>query len=112
MRVRVPQGALSSGTLTSVFINPHDIQFLWTDPSTYNFFSSVFGELVIKIPLAIWFLHHFECNVTGCHKVGHKVSGTSFRACKKHHPKLKYKEETTAEEIAEAHKRSNVLPDD
>jgi hypothetical protein len=85
-----------------------DINWLWTNPGAYNFFSSIWGELAFKVPILIWAMRHFNCNVTGCYRPGHKVVGTSHRACRKHHPGLKSKgERTTVQHIEEAHEAAN-----
>lgn len=82
----------------------------WNNPSIYNFTSSEFGGIAVKIVAFalivgvgrwLWKKHikkHFECQVSDCESWGHPVHGTSFRACKPHHPHIAV-EGHTVEEI-------------
>lgn len=84
------------------------IETLWTDPHTYNFFSTSLPEMVWQLPIALFAMRHLNCHVTRCFRIGHKVEGTSHRACRKHHPGIKSRgERTTVEQIKKAHAEAN-----
>lgn len=90
----------------------------WLHPDNYNFWSSEWGgqafrllDLIILIVLVriVWkkvVFPHFECQVAECTSWGHPVHGTSFRACKPHHPHLE-PEGHTVEEIHKAAKEGH-----
>jgi hypothetical protein len=89
-----------------------DINHYWLNPSWYNFMSSEFGGIAVKLVgllifgMFVRWLHqkvhaHLECHVEGCSAIGHPVHGTSHRACKPHHPHLD-EEGHSAKEIAHA----------
>jgi hypothetical protein len=93
------------------FVWPHflePISWLWINPSSYNLWSSSFGEIVLKLPLVVWALRHLNCKVDGCWRVGHPVHGTGYRACRRHHPAMKSAGPITAEEIAAAHRAHRI----
>lgn len=88
-----------------------DINHYWLEQSWYNFMSSEWGGIVVKIVGLIIFgffvrwvhkkVHaHLECHVEGCTAIGSHVEGTSYRACKPHHPH--HQETITPEVIAKA----------
>ena len=101
---------------------PQWIHEQWTNPVYYNFWSSEWGSLLIKVVEVaaillvgrwlwpkVW--HHFECDVeapTNCHRRGHPVHGTGHKACGEHHQFRHDKRvsPTTAEDIAEHHKQA------
>jgi hypothetical protein len=94
----------------------YTVSWLWTNPVSYNFWSSGWGESLLEIiKLGILFLllrpayrratKHLECHVDGCTHVGHPVHGTGYRACHDHHPAVAHEpgEAVTAAHIAQAH---------
>jgi hypothetical protein len=63
-------------------------------------FGSCLGELAI-IGL-VW--RKINCHAKGCYRVGlHRVDGTPYITCKKHHPTHPGSRSVTAEQIAQAH---------
>lgn len=91
------------------FVWPHWLDWVswpWINSHSYNLWSSVWGELALKVPLLIWALRHLNCKVTGCWRVGHPVHGTGYRACRRHHPVMRSEGPITAEHIAEAHREN------
>jgi ABC-type nickel/cobalt efflux system permease component RcnA len=89
----------------------------WNEPSVYNFTSSEFGGVAVKIVAFILIVvvgrwlwkkvkKHFECHVDSCEAWGYPVHGTSFRACKPHHPHIDEKGHTV-EEIQQAAKEGH-----
>jgi hypothetical protein len=49
-----------------------------------------------------------NCHAKGCFRVGlHRVDGTPYITCRKHHPVHPGKASATAEDIAAAHRRSH-----
>lgn len=100
------------------------ISWLWTNPTSYNLWSSEWGGLIFKtfylflvVVIAKWLLQpvarrvhaHLECHVDGCTRLGYPVHRTGYRACHEHHPAVVHKpgEPITAEHIAEAHARNH-----
>jgi hypothetical protein len=98
----------------------YSISWLWTNPVSYNFWSSGWGETLLEIfKLGILFLllrplyqrisrrvhMHLDCHIDGCERIGHPVHGTGYRACHEHHPAVAHTpgEAITAEHIAQAH---------
>lgn len=82
---------------------PGDINYYWLNPSWYNFMSSEYGGILVKVVGFIlivlvlrWVIkpwiarihHHMECEVPRCNNWGHPVHGTSHKACHIHHPHL------------------------
>jgi hypothetical protein len=74
--------------------------------SHYGFWSgtgSDIGELTI-VGAVIVGLRHMNCHDTGCWRIGlHKVEGTPYKACRRHHPVLAKQPRITAEIMAKAH---------
>lgn len=78
----------------------------------YQFWSGLgsdLGELSLLTGLAVvaYRAHkHVECHVEqpSCHRIGHPVPGTGYRACRVHHPAMKHVEPTTAAHIDSAHR--------
>lgn len=54
--------------------------------SIYGFWSGWFGDLtILSLPVLYW--RHKNCHAKGCPRLGrHKVDGTEFTVCRKHHP--------------------------
>lgn len=82
------------------------ISWLWTNPASYNLWSSSWGELILKMPLVVWAIRHLNCDVSGCKRLGHPVEGTGHRACRHHHPHMKSQGRVTERDIAYHHKES------
>jgi hypothetical protein len=82
------------------------ISDLWQNEASYNFLSGPLPDITLLAIFGAGF-RHFNCHVNTphfCWRFGHVVAGTSFRACKKHHPS-KYRQphgKVTAEHIREA----------
>ena len=78
----------------------------WIDPlqgNPYLFWSGIAGATAVfsgSIGGAILWWHHVNCHVDGCKRLGKPVHGTSFWACRIHHPHRH--EPMTAEKIAHA----------
>jgi hypothetical protein len=74
---------------------------------SYNWWSGIaadFSELTMLAILATLF-RHLNCHVNTphfCLRFGHPVAGTSFRACKKHHPHRESDGTVTAAHISDA----------
>jgi hypothetical protein len=98
------------------------ISWLWTNPVSYNFWSSAWGEHLFQAfmvlllyllfrPLFNRIKKHLECDITGCTNIGHPIAGTPYRACRTpgHHPAVVHKEgePITAEHLKEAHALAN-----
>lgn len=51
--------------------------------------SGIAGNLTIFTGLIIWYWHH-SCHADRCYRIGlHKVNGTPYTVCRKHHPEMK-----------------------
>lgn len=78
----------------------------------YGFWSgsgSDLGELALLSGVVVA-AKRVNCHDKGCWNVwSHKVDGTPFRACRKHHPVLSQHEKITAEVMAKAHKEVHRL---
>lgn len=81
---------------------------LGLDPGYWNMFWSGFGSCLSEFPLLIGIIMGYKrltCHVDHprfCWRLGvHRVAGTPYRACKKHHPAVP--DRITAAHIAEAH---------
>jgi hypothetical protein len=100
------------------------ISWLWTNPVSYNFWSSGWGESlleVVKFGVLLLLLRplyrrvhiHLQCDFDGCTNWGHPVHATGYRACHSagHHPAVEHKpgEPITAEHIARAHAKANNI---
>ena len=94
----------------------HGIAELWLNPSSYSFFSSSFPECLFTILCGVivylfWrpIRRHLECSEGTCHRLGHPVHGTGYRACHEHHPAVAHEpgEAVTVDHIAEAHRDAN-----
>lgn len=95
---------------------------MWLDPSWYNFWSSEWGGLVVKITGLIivvvfgrWGMRkiheRFECDVEApknCHRWGHVVHGTGHRACTDHHPHAEPRGAITVEDIHRHHEATGA----
>lgn len=57
---------------------------------------------MLGLLVGVW--RHLNCHTTGCKRIGHRVHGTSYRACRRHHPLLGG--DTTVQDIWDAHERS------
>jgi hypothetical protein len=67
-------------------------------------FGSDFGELAAVAIL--W--RKVNCHAKGCPRVGlHRVDGTHFVTCRKHHPAHDGDRPATAEQISDAHAAAN-----
>jgi hypothetical protein len=61
------------------------------------------GEVTL-IGVVIVGLRHVNCHDRGCWRIiTHKVDGTPYKACRKHHPVLSKQPRITAEIMAKAH---------
>lgn len=69
----------------------------------YGFWSGFAGDLPeFAIFALVW--KRLNCHARGCYRVGlHKVDGTHFTTCKKHHPDHPGSRAVSAEEIAKIH---------
>jgi hypothetical protein len=72
----------------------------------YAFWSGFGADLgEFAFVLIVW--RKFQCHADGCRRLGlHRVHGTHFVTCRKHHPEHKGDKPATAEEIAERYRDS------
>jgi hypothetical protein len=72
----------------------------------YGFWSgagSDIGEITL-VGAVIVAAKHANCHDKGCWRIGlHRVEGTPYKACRKHHPVLSQHPRITAEIMAKAH---------
>jgi hypothetical protein len=94
----------------------HLFNLLWTvtgapnvSGAWYGFWSGIgsdIGEAVIIG--AVW--RKVNCHAAGCWRIGlHKVGGTHYITCAKHHPNHVGSKKHSAEQIAVAHAKANNL---
>ncbi len=72
----------------------------------YGFWSGAGSDIgeVTLIGVVIVGLRHVNCHDRGCWRIiTHKVDGTPYKACRKHHPVLSKQPRITAEIMAKAH---------
>jgi hypothetical protein len=78
----------------------HAIRFTWHDPDGYNFVSGPLADITL-LGGAYASIRRHNCHAKGCWRLGrHKVPGTDYIVCRKHHPHTT----PTAEDILAAHK--------
>ena len=71
-------------------------------------FGSDLGEVTILGAVAVG-LKHVNCHDKGCWRIiTHKVDGTPFKACRKHHPVLSQHPKITAALMAKMHKEAQT----
>lgn len=78
----------------------------------YQFYSGIGAATIealtvlVAVAVTLWRVRkHLECHVDGCRHWGHPVQGTSYRACRPHHPH--HQEPVTAEHIAHVAKHGH-----
>lgn len=77
----------------------HAIRWTWHDPDGYNFISGPLADITLLGGAYAIFRRH-NCHAKGCWRVGrHKVPGTDYIVCRKHHPH----ESPSAEQILAEH---------
>lgn len=73
----------------------------------YGFWSG-FGSDIGEFAIAGALWRKLNCHVRGCPRVGlHKVDGTSYVTCRKHHPRLGGSRAATSEQIASEHREAS-----
>jgi hypothetical protein len=64
----------------------HAARWTWHDPDGYNFISGPLADITL-FGGAYAILRRHNCHVKGCWRVGrHKVPGTEYIVCRRHHP--------------------------
>jgi hypothetical protein len=73
----------------------------------YLFWSGFFGDVAI-FAAAISIIVHRNCHVKGCYRVWgvHDITGTPYKACKRHHPVVSSEEPITPATMELAHQRA------
>jgi hypothetical protein len=75
-------------------------RWTWHDPDGYNFVSGPLADVTL-IRGAYAIIRRHNCHAKGCWRIGrHKVPGTDYIVCRRHHPHVT----PTAEDILAAHK--------
>lgn len=70
-----------------------------TSGTQYGFWSGFAGDIFLFTAVFTWYWHH-SCHANGCFRIGlHKVDGTPYTVCRKHHPSMKARGEVTLEHI-------------
>jgi hypothetical protein len=84
---------------------------LGLSPGRWNYFWGGFGSCLTEFAIVAVVWRKVNCHAKGCYRVGlHKVDGTPYITCKKHHPTHPGSGSLTAEQIAEAHARAHAQP--
>ena len=77
----------------------HALRWTWHDPDGYNFISGPLADVTLLGAAYAIFRRH-NCHAKRCWRVGrHKVPGTDYIVCRKHHPH----ESPSAEQILAEH---------
>ena len=77
----------------------HALRWTWHDPDGYNFLSGPLADITLFGGAYAIFRRH-NCHAKRCWRVGrHKVPGTDYIVCRKHHPH----ESPSAEQILAEH---------
>ena len=70
----------------------------------WNLFWGGFGSCLTEFAIVAVVWRKVNCHAKGCYRVGlHKVNGTPYITCKKHHPVHPGSKSCTADQIAQAH---------
>jgi hypothetical protein len=78
----------------------HAGRWTWHDPDGYNFISGPLADITL-LGGAYAIIRRHNCHAKRCWRLGrHKVAGTDYIVCRKHHPH----ETPTAEQILAAHR--------
>ena len=78
----------------------HAFRWTWHDPDGYNFISGPLADITLVGGVYAIFRRH-NCHARHCWRIGrHKVPGTDFIVCRKHHPRTIT---PTAEQILAVH---------
>jgi hypothetical protein len=64
----------------------NSVRWTWHDPDGYNFISGPLADITL-LGGAYAILRRHNCHAKGCWRIGrHKVAGTDYIVCRKHHP--------------------------
>ena len=64
----------------------HALRWTWHDPDGYNFISGPLADITLLGGAFAVYRHH-NCHASGCPRIGrHKVAGTEYVVCRRHHP--------------------------
>ena len=64
----------------------HAGRWTWHDPDGYNFISGPLADITL-LGGVYAILRRHNCHVQGCWRIGrHRVAGTDYVVCRKHHP--------------------------
>ena len=64
----------------------HAVRWTWHDPDGYNFISGPLADITL-LGGAYAIVRRHNCHAKGCWRIGrHKVPGTDYIVCRKHHP--------------------------
>lgn len=85
-----------------VIIGSRDASGGWY--GTWSGFGGALPDVLIFSAMVGWYAHH-ACHVSRCWRPGrHKVGGTPYTTCRRHHPSVP--EKVTAGNVADAHREA------
>lgn len=71
------------------------MSWFWSTTGHWYAFWSGFGSCLSEFSILGLVFHHFNCHARGCWRIGHhKVDGTPYTVCRKHHPTMPDKRAT------------------
>lgn len=78
------------------------MEWFWNPTGHWVIFWSGFGSCLTEFAIFGVVYHRLNCHQDGCRRIGlHKVEGTPYVVCRRHHPDIPDK--VTAEHIRGAH---------
>ncbi len=81
------------------------LRWTWHDPDGYNFISGPLADITLLGGAYALYRHH-NCHVSGCPRIGrHKVTGTEYVVCRRHHPD----EAPSAERVLAEHRAATEM---
>jgi hypothetical protein len=87
------------------------LRWTWHDPDGYSIISGPLADITLLGGAYAIYRHH-NCHVSGCPRIGrHKVAGTDYVVCRRHHPdEAPTAEQVLAEHRAAAERRRTAEP--
>ena len=83
--------------------------WFWNPTGHWVIFWSGFGSCLTEFAIVGIVYRKLNCHQDGCRRLGvHKVEGTPYVTCRRHHPNIPDK--ITAEHILRAHQRAQKAP--
>lgn len=64
----------------------YSISWLWTNPASYNLWSSEWGGVLFKLWIAVLVLKHLNCHEHHCLRLSWRKDQDGHPICKRHHP--------------------------